>query len=117
VNEIDAYLAGLDDPARSTLEEVRRRILAVIPGAEEGLSYGVPAFRVGGKPVAGFAAATQHLSYFPHSGSVVAMLAGDLAGYGTSKGTVRFPLDEPLPACLVERLVGARLEELGIRRP
>lgn len=116
MNEIDAYLARLDDPARSSLEEVRRCILAVIPEAEQGLSYGVPAFSVGGKVVAGFAAAARHLSFFPHSGSVIEGLAGDLQGYGTSKGTVRFPPDEPLPAALVERLVSARLDELGFGR-
>lgn len=114
MNEIDAYLAELSDPARSTLEEVRHRILAVLPNAGQGLSYGVPAFSIGGKVVAGFAAAKRHLSYFPHSGSVITRLAADLEGYGTSKGTVRFPLDEPLPETLVERLIAARLEELGI---
>ena len=68
--EIDAYLADVDEPGRDTLEALRRSILAVVPDAEQCLSYGVPGFRVHGKVVAGFAAFTHHLSYFPHSGSV-----------------------------------------------
>ena len=67
--EIDAYLAGLDEPKRSTLEQLRRDILAVVPEAEQCISYNLPAFRVDGKVIAGFAAFTHHLSYLPHSSS------------------------------------------------
>lgn len=109
--EIEDYLAGLSEPERSTLEQLRRSILAVVPGAEEGLAYGLPAFRVDGRVVAGFAAAKHHLSYFPHSGTVLAALADDLAGYSTSKGTLRFSADAPLPDDLVRQLVDARLRE------
>lgn len=112
-HEIDAYLAALDEPKRSTLAALRRDLKAVLPGAEQGLAYGVPAFRVDGTPVAGFAAARAHLSYFPHSGGVISRLSGDLAGYDTAKGTVRFAVDTPLPAALVARLVAARLDELS----
>ena len=70
--EVDAYLAELDEPKRSTLEAVRRSIRAAVPEAEEGISYGMPAFRVDGKVVAGFAAFKNHLAYLPHSGSVLA---------------------------------------------
>lgn len=113
-DEIDTYLAELDEPKRSTLEAVRRSILAVVPDAEEGLSYGHPAFKVKGTAVAGVAAHAAHLGYMPHSGEVVASLGDLLAGYETTKGSVKFPVDQPLPDDLVAALVRARLRELGI---
>ncbi len=109
--EIDAYLAGLNPPKRRALEELRRTILSIIPDAEQGIAYGVPAFKVGGKPVSGFAAYKEHLSYFPHSGSVLPQLKEELTGYSMSKGALRFPIDESLPATLVKRLIEVRLEE------
>ena len=75
--EVDDYLAGLDEPKRRTLEQLRASISALLPDAEQGLAYGVPAFKVGGKAVAGFTAAKDHLSYLPHSGSVLAELSDD----------------------------------------
>jgi uncharacterized protein YdhG (YjbR/CyaY superfamily) len=113
-HEVDAYLAGLAPPARATLEELRSTILKVVPDAEEGLSYGAPAFKVRGKVVAGFAAFSNHLSYLPHSGSVLADVSDDVAGYDTTKGSLKFAPDAPLPQPLVERLVAARLRELGM---
>ncbi len=107
--EVDAYLAGLDEPKRSTLEALRASILRARPDAEQSLSYGVPGFRVRGVVVAGFAAAKQHLSYFPHSGSVLEQIESDLDGYDWSKGTLRFPIDQPLPDELVERLLTVRI--------
>jgi len=110
--EIDDYLATLDNPKRSTLQDLRRTILAVIPEAEECISYGLPAFKVQGKVVAGFGAFKNHLSYFPHSGSVLPELSEDLAGYEGSKGTLRFASDTPLPRPLVEKLIAVRLGQL-----
>src|ERR1700693_995623 len=94
--EIDSYLAGLEEPKRSTLQHLREVILSVIPDAEQGISYGVPAFRLRGKVVAGFAAFKNHLSYLPHSGSVLAELDDDDAKWFTSKGTLQFPVDTSL---------------------
>ena len=111
VAEIDAYLEGLGEPKRSTLNQLRRDILAVVPGAEQCISYGLPAFRVDTKVVAGFAAFKHHLSYLPHSGSVFPELTEDLAGYEKSSGALRFAVDRPLPAPLVEKLVTARLRQ------
>ena len=111
--EIDAYLARLEDPGRNTLEQLRNAILQVVPEAEEGLAYGAPAFKVRGKTVAGFAAFKNHLSYLPHSGSVLAELADDLADYETSKGALKFAIDKPLPKRLVEKLIDVRMRELG----
>jgi uncharacterized protein YdhG (YjbR/CyaY superfamily) len=88
---------------------LRESIRRVIPDAEEGISYGMPAFRVNGKVVAGFAAFKDHLSYVPHSGSVLGQLSDDLVGYSMTKGSLHFPVDEPLPDELVEKLVALRL--------
>ena len=110
--EIDEYLAALDEPKRSTLEELRRTILEIIPEAEQCISYGMPAFKVRGKAVAGFAAFKNHLSYFPHSGSVLPQLPEDIAGYAGSKGTLQFAVDTPLPKPLVEKLIAVRLSQL-----
>jgi len=109
--EIDAYLDGLEEPKRSTLEQLRRDILAVVPEAEQCISYAMPAFRVDGKVIAGFAAFDHHLSYLPHSGSVFPELADELASYRKSTGALRFPVDQPLPASLVAKLVAVRLRQ------
>jgi uncharacterized protein YdhG (YjbR/CyaY superfamily) len=111
--EVDDYLAGLDEPKRGTLEQLRTSIAAILPDAEEGLAYGVPAFKVGGKAVAGFTAAKDHLSYLPHSGSVLAELSDELAGFEASKGSLHFAVDSPLPDDLVAKLIAARLAELN----
>ena len=109
--EIDAYLDLLSEPQKSTLSELRRTILAVLPDCEQGLSYGIPAFRVRGKVIAGFAAFKNHVSYFPHSGSVLPQLRRDVAKFPTSKGTLRFASDEPLPVPLVEKLISVRMQQ------
>jgi len=109
--EIDEYLDRLDEPKRSTLSRLRRDILAVVPDAEQGISYAVPAFKVAGKTIAGFAAFKNHLSYLPHSGAVFPELAEELAGYGKSSGALRFPVDQPLPPELVEKLIAVRLRQ------
>jgi uncharacterized protein YdhG (YjbR/CyaY superfamily) len=110
--EIDDYLAGVTEPGRSTLEALRRSILAVVD-AEQGISYGMPAFRVDGKVVAGFAAFSKHLSYLPHSGGVLADLGDRIAGYDATPGSLHFPPDQPLPDDLVRALVEAKLRRLG----
>ena len=112
--EVDRYLASLDEPKRGTLEALRRSILEVVPEAEQGISYGMPAFKVEGKTVAGFAAFKNHLSYLPHSGSVLATLADDVAAYEVSKGSLRFAVDKPLPRQLVKKLFRTRLREAGL---
>jgi uncharacterized protein YdhG (YjbR/CyaY superfamily) len=109
--EIDEYLQRLDEPKRSTLSRLRRDILAVVPDAGQCLSYGVPGFKVEGKTIAGFAAFKNHLSYLPHSGSVFPELADELAGYQKSSGSLRFPVDQPLPPELVEKLIAVRLRQ------
>jgi uncharacterized protein YdhG (YjbR/CyaY superfamily) len=109
--EIDEYLDGLDEPKRSTLRRLRRDILAVVPDAEQRISYAVPGFKVAGKTIAGFAAFKNHLSYLPHSGSVFPELAEELAGYERSSGALRFPVDQPLPPEVVEKMIAIRLRQ------
>ena len=86
-------------------------ILEVIPEAEEGISYGYPAFTLNGKVIAGLAAFKNHLSYLPHSGSVFPVLRDEVAPYKTSAGALQFPIDSPLPKALVERLVSVRISQ------
>jgi len=113
--DIDSYLAGVEEPKRSSLELLRRDILATLPNAEECVSYGMPAFKIQGKTVAGFAAFKNHLSYLPHSGSVLDALEPDLVGYDYTKSSLHFPIDEPLPTPLVSKLLTTRLAQLGLQ--
>ena len=113
--EIDDYLTKLDEPKRATLQQLRQTIQTIIPTAEQGISYGMPAFRLHGKVIAGFAAFKNHLSYLPHSGAVLAELADDVAGYVTSKGALRFSIDKSLPKTLVKKLIAVRLRQIGER--
>ncbi len=114
--ELDAYLRGVDEPKRSTLEQLRRTILEIVPDAEQVISYRVPAFRVSGKVVAGFAAFQNHLSYLPFSGSVLPALADELEGYTMTKSALHFPVDRPLAKSLVEKLIAVRLTEIPRRQ-
>src|SRR5258708_4349190 len=107
--EIDDYLAALDEPKRSTLARLRETIMSIVPDAEQGISYGMPAFKLRGKTIAGFAAFKSHLSYLPHSGSVIPGLAGETKNYSGTKGSLHFPVDRPLPKPLVKRLLMARM--------
>jgi len=111
--DVDGYLASVEEPKRTTLEALRRSILGVIPDAEQCISYGMPAFKIHGKTVAGFAAFKDHLSYLPHSGSVLGQLGDELAGYQATKGSLHFDVAEPLSDTLVRQLVETRLRELG----
>ena len=114
--DIDDYLASIDEPKRTTLEKLRQTIRGIIPGAEECISYGMPAFRLDGKVIAGFAAFKNHLAYLPHSGSVLAELSDDLAGYESTDGSLHFPIDKPLPKALVKKLIASRLNQARKRR-
>ena len=114
-NDVDEYLAALDEPKRSTLEQLRQTIAEIIPEAEQAMSYGVPAFKIAGTTVAGFSAAKSWLSYLPHSGTVLSTIpAEDLTGLTASKGALRVPVDQPLPASLVRTLIEARRSEAHV---
>lgn len=110
-NDIDAYLATVPEPQRSTLEALRKTIHSVLPRAEECITYNVPTFKVDGRSIAGFASYKNHCSYFPMSGATLTTLKDDVAKYVTTKGALRFPIDKPLPTTLVKKLIKARLQE------
>jgi len=107
---IDEYLATVPEPARGTLKKIRAAIQSVVPReATETISYGMPAFKHNGVLV-WFAAFSKHCSFFP-TASVIEAFKHELKGYSTSKGTIQFPTDKPLPAALVKKLVKARIAE------
>jgi uncharacterized protein YdhG (YjbR/CyaY superfamily) len=116
-SEIDDYLSSLEEPKRSTLSQLRDTIVAIVPDADQGISYGVPAFRLEGKTIGGFAAFKNHLSYLPHSGRVIGRLERDTEGYTKTKGSLHFGVDEPLPEGLVRKLLNARIAEALGPRP
>lgn len=110
---VDEYLAEAPEPHRSTLLQLRATLRELLPHTLETISYNMPAFKVEGKAIAGYAYFKNHCSYLPHSGSVLPQLREDLADYQWSKGTLKFPVDETLPKELVRRLVEVRLAQLG----
>jgi uncharacterized protein YdhG (YjbR/CyaY superfamily) len=110
--DVDEYLRGLEEPKRRTLQALRTTILEIVPEAEQVISYRVPAFRVEGTIVAGFAAFRDHLSYLPFSGSVLPQLASELQGYTMTKSALHFAVDTPLPRPLVEKLIAVRMAQV-----
>ncbi len=109
---IEEYLAGLAPDKGAALRRVIDVARQVVPDAEEGTSYGMPALRLAGRPLIGITAAAKHLSVFPFSPAVVEAVAPDLAGFALSKGTIRFSVERPLPDDVVERVVRLRRAEL-----
>lgn len=107
---IDAYLAGVPEDKRAALQGLRAMIRSAAPEAVETISYGVPTFKLDGMLVS-FGAAKNHCAFYGMSPPVFEALAEELAGYDTSKGTIRFPAAEPLPGPLVRRIVAARVAE------
>ena len=113
--DVDAYLAEVQEPARTTLQKLRATIRSVVPkDAIEVLSYGMPAFRYKGALVA-YAAFKDHCSFFPMQASLIDEMKEELKHYRTSKGTLHFPLDKPVPAPLVKKMVKLRVAENEIR--
>jgi uncharacterized protein YdhG (YjbR/CyaY superfamily) len=110
---IDEYLAALSDDKRVALEKLRTTIKAAAPKAEECISYQLPAFRLNGRMLVAFGASANHCSFYPMSSSTVEAYKDELKDYDTSKGTIRFQPDNPLPATLVRKLVKARIAKNG----
>lgn len=108
---IDEYLAALGPKERAALQKLRKTIKAAAPGAEERISYQLAAFRLDGRMLVALGATPKHCAFYLMSSSTVAAHKDELAGYDTSKGTIRFSADRPLPAALVRKLVKARIAE------
>jgi uncharacterized protein YdhG (YjbR/CyaY superfamily) len=113
---IDDYLARVSAEQRASLARLRAMIRKAVPNAEECISYGVPAFRIGSRVLVGFGASAKHCSFFPMSGRTIGDHAELLAGYETSKGAIRFTPEEPLPDPLLRKLIKARRAELASKR-
>jgi uncharacterized protein YdhG (YjbR/CyaY superfamily) len=113
VSDMDDYLRGLPAAQRVALERVRAVVGAVAPDADEGTSYGMPAFRYAGRPLLGFRASKHHLSVFSFSPAAIEAVADRLDGFDLAKGTIRFTPDHPVPEDVLADLVGARQREIA----
>ncbi|MGO4879625.1 MAG: iron chaperone [Bryobacteraceae bacterium] len=108
---VDEYLARIPEPARTTLNTIRATIRSVVPPeATEAISYQIPTFKYKGSLVA-YAAFRNHCSLFPMNSSLITTFKDQLKGYQTAKGTIRFPLDQPLPAALIKKIVKIRIAD------
>ncbi len=117
VAEVEQYLSALPAEPRAALESLRATIGAAAPDATETISYGMPAFKHNGRPLVAYAAFKNHCSLFPMSTKVIEAFAEELEPFRTSKGTLQFQTDRPLPPELVTKLVEARVEEIEARGP
>jgi uncharacterized protein YdhG (YjbR/CyaY superfamily) len=108
---IDEYLSPITPEKRAALNRLRRTIRTAFPRAEECISYGIPAFRLDGRVIAWFGAAAGHCSFYP--GGAVDEFKSELGDYETSKGTIRFQPEHPLPAALVRKLIKARIARMA----
>lgn len=112
LSKVDEYLELLPLVSQKALEDLRKIIQDTVPDAEEGFSYGVPAFKLKGRPLVCYAAFKNHCGFYPMSPKVLEKFTKELADFETAKGTIRFKVDKPLPKELVIRIVNARLKEL-----
>jgi uncharacterized protein YdhG (YjbR/CyaY superfamily) len=115
-SEIDKFFKSVDEPKRSTLEEMRRRILEVVPDAEQTIKYGMPAFLKDGWCFVCIAPFKNHINWSPYSSGVFPHLDKELEGYVVSKGSMQFAIDKPLPKTLVKKLIRVRLAEIELQK-
>ena len=113
---IDSYIADFPRPTQAVLKRVRAAIRKALPGAEEGISYRIPTFRVAGKPVIYFAGFKEHYSVYPFTKTLIDAFSREARRYELShKGTIRFPYDEPVPERFIVRIAKFRAKELAAR--
>ena len=121
IASVDAYIDGQPPATRLALQQMRTLLRKALPGAEEAISYGMPAYKLDGRVVVYFAGWKQHTALYPGGSEAIAAFADDLAGYATSKGAIRFPLDAPLPGALIARIAKHRARQIaeaaGAKRP
>jgi uncharacterized protein YdhG (YjbR/CyaY superfamily) len=110
---VDAYLATLPDDRRAVMEDLRRTVRAAAPGADEVISYNMPALRLNGRFLVSYDAYKRHTSLFPWTDAMVAELGDEVRPYAVGKGTLRFPVDQPIPLDLVRRVVEIRIREVA----
>lgn len=110
---IDDYLATVSAEQRKLMQTVREEMAALLPGAEEGMSYGIPCFKVNGKALGGFAATKHGCSYYPFSGSTLGLLSDDLGAFSQTKSALHFTEQQPLTPRLVRLLLETRQRELA----
>jgi uncharacterized protein YdhG (YjbR/CyaY superfamily) len=115
-SSIDEYLSQVPEEARAALEKLRKTIKAAAPNTTETISYQMPTFKYQGRALVGFAAFKNHCSLFPYSRGAIDLHKEELKSYEISKGTIRFPIDNPLPAALVKKIVKMRIEEIETKR-
>ena len=111
VTSVDEYIASQPEVVQGVLERVRRTIRKAVPGAEETITYRIPTYKLNGRAVIYFAGWRQHYSLYPSSADVVAAFKGEVAKYEVNKGTIRFPLSQPVPVRLIERIAKFRAKE------
>lgn len=114
--DVDEYIASVPAEHRGTVEKLRKLIAAVAPEAAESISYGVPTYKMAGRPLVYFGTAKPHFALYGVSGVIRETYKGELAGYSMSKGTIRFPWDKPFPAALIKKLVKAQIAEHESRK-
>ena len=116
MDEFTDYIASLDGAVQDAVERVRARALVLVPDAEEGMSYGMAALRYRGSPLVSARATAKHIGLYPFSPPAIEALEPDLAGFSTSKGTVRFAPERPLPDDVLDRIILFRRDEIDAMR-
>ena len=106
--EVDKYIAGFPRDVQQILKKIRATIWKAAPKAEESISYGIPTYKLNGRPLIYFAGHKSHVGLYPMAGAIRQKFKKELSGYEGGKGTIRLPLDEPIPYALIGRLVKFR---------
>jgi uncharacterized protein YdhG (YjbR/CyaY superfamily) len=115
MNEVDTYIGGFPVEVQVRLREIRRIIIEIAPSVTERISYGIPTYGLNGKSFVHFAGYKTHIGFYPGADGIVAFIER-LTDYKTSKGTVQFPLNKPLPLDLIREIISYHVERLSIRR-
>jgi uncharacterized protein YdhG (YjbR/CyaY superfamily) len=110
-SNVKKHYMSAPSPHRETMLEMRNRILEIIPDAEEVVSYGMPAFKLDGRVLAGLLANKKHVGYYPFSGSILHLFSEELAKFSTTKSAIHVPVDKPLAKGLIKKLIRARIQQ------